>query len=519
MQMQSAARRIGAPSRELEFCVTSRRHCNSRPKAAVVENALNGPGFASELIRQGAFGEPEAPADLPPAVAAAGAHAAAHPPEALPGDGQSSAAYLSRGKSSPFVPAEPTSLESAGLSKSDVEALVLKYLLNVGAASGRQIAEQVKLPFGVMQPLLQLFKAQLLVMYKNAAAMSDYEYELGETGVERARRFHERCSYFGAAPVSIEDYVESVRRQSMRNSRPRLADMCRAMDDLLLELPMISQIGQAVNAGLGLFLYGDPGNGKTSIAERLVRGLGQTVWIPRTIGINGEIIRLFDPATHEPVREEAGGLLDERARYDRRWVQIRRPTVVVGGELTLDHLEITHNSVTGINESPVQLKSNGGALVIDDFGRQRVSIEELLNRWIVPLEKRVDYLTLPTGRQLQIPFDQLLVFATNMEPNKLVDEAFLRRIPYKIEVQRPTEAQYKELFRRQSAKLGFPFRPPAIDYLLETHYKARSRPFRFCHVRDLLLQVRSYCEFHERPLDLTAENLDVAVKNYFAGLA
>jgi predicted ATPase with chaperone activity len=294
--------------------------------------------------------------------------------------------------------------------------------------------------------------------------------------------------------------------------------MCRAMDDLLLELPMISQVGQAVNAGLGLFLYGEPGNGKTSIAERLVRGLGQSVWIPRTIGVNGEIIRLFDPATHEPVPETASGLLEERSRHDRRWVRIRRPTVVVGGELTLNHLEITHNPTTGTNESPVQMKSNGGALVIDDFGRQGVSIAELLNRWIVPLEKRVDHLTLPTGRQLQIPFEQLLVFATNIEPRKLVDEAFLRRIPYKIEVNGPSEAQFKELFRRQAAKLGFPFRPDAVGHLIDHHYKARSRPLRFCHVRDLLLQVRSYCEFHERPLDLTPDNLDIAVKNYFAGL-
>jgi hypothetical protein len=468
-----------------------------------VENAISGPGFAAELIRQGVFGPPHGEAPLPPPAGSA-------PPQGV--------SLPAPAAEAPFVPREPASLEAAGLTKSDVEALVLKYLLNVSVASGRQIADQIKLPFGIVQPLLQSLKAQMLVVYKNSAAMSDYEYEVSDTGLERARRYHDRCTYFGAAPVSLDDYVESVSRQSMRNSRPRLAEMCRAMDDLLLELPMISQVGQAVNAGLGLFLYGEPGNGKTSIAERLVRGLGQSVWIPRTIGVNGEIIRLFDPATHEPVQEAATGILEERSRHDRRWVRVRRPTVVVGGELTLSHLEITHNPATGTNESPVQLKSNGGALVIDDFGRQRVSIAELLNRWIVPLEKRVDFLTLPTGRQLQIPFEQLLVFATNLEPHKLVDEAFLRRIPYKIEVVGPNEAQFKELFRRHSARLGFPFRPEAIEYLLAHHYQPRSRPLRFCHVRDLLLQVRSYCEFHERPLDLTSENLDMAVKNYFAGL-
>jgi predicted ATPase with chaperone activity len=463
-------------------------------KETDVADTISGSGFAAELIRQGVFDAaekaPEA-ADRKPV-----AHAA----------------------DEPFVPREPSSLEATGLTRNDVESLILKFLLHVGAASGRQIADQIKLPFGCISPLLQMLKSQLLVMYRNSAPMSDYEYELSETGLERARRFYDNCTYFGAAPVSLEEYLESVRRQSLRRSRPKLADICRVLDDLILEPAMISQLGQAVNAGLGLFLYGAPGNGKTSIAERLVSGLGQTIWIPRTIGITGEILRVFDPAVHEVVSDPTTPVASDGQRADRRWVRIKRPTVVVGGELTLNHLEITHNSTTGTNESPVQIKSNCGVLVVDDFGRQRVGVAELLNRWIVPLEKRFDCLSLPTGRQIQIPFEQLLVFATNFEPHKLVDEAFLRRIPYKIEVNGPNEEQFNALFRRLAPQFGFEPRPETVAYLLDHHYHRRSRPLRYCHVRDLLLQARSFCEFHDRPIELTTDVIDVAAKNYFAGL-
>lgn len=458
-----------------------------------MESTHHGAGFAAELIRQGVFD------DAPAAVV-----------EHKQSEAQSPS-------TEPFFPREPTSLETTGLTANELEPLVTKFLLNVGGASGRRIAEQLRLPFRVVHPLLQTFKAQMLLMYRNSAPMSDYVYDLSETGLERANRYHDHCTYFGAAPISLDAYFDSVNRQALRNSRPRLADMCRALDDLVIDLPMISQLGQAVNAGLALFLYGAPGNGKTSIAERLVSGLGQTIWVPRALTINGEIIRLFDSAIHEEVPEPPG-VLAEKLRCDRRWVQIRRPTVVVGGEFTLDQLEFKQNPATRTNESPIQLKSNGGALVIDDFGRQRAGIVEMLNRWIVPLEKRYDLLTLPTGRQMQFPFEQLLVLATNIEPQKLIEEAFLRRIPYKIEVSGPDESQFKELFRRLSPKHGFPFRPESVDYLLERHYSAASRPMRFCHVRDLLLQARSFCEFHERPMELTPETLDMAVRNYFAGL-
>jgi hypothetical protein len=257
-----------------------------------------------------------------------------------------------------------------------------------------------------------------------------------------------------------------------------------------------------------------PENGKTSIAERVINAVSDSIWIPRTITITGEVIRLFDPACHALASDNAEVL--RGLRHDTRWVRIRRPSVMVGGELTLDHLEINFNRNTGINEAPVQLKSNGGALVIDDFGRQRVSVAELLNRWIVPLEKGYDLLTLNSGRQIEVPFDQLLVFATNIDPKDIVDEAFLRRIPYKIRVCDPDEKEFYRLMDETATKLGFIIEPDAISHLIGRHYG--KRPMRFCHVRDLLLQVKNLCQFQDRPLILSARAFDTAVQNYFAAM-
>jgi predicted ATPase with chaperone activity len=418
-----------------------------------------------------------------------------------------------------FVPVEPTTLDGAGLSPMDIEALVLKLILTSGPTVGRRIAEQIRLPFGLVADQLRSLKAQLLVNYSNQAAMGDFEYELTEDGQQRAQWHAGRCTYCGAAPVPLEEYIASVEAQSIRKVRPKLADLCAAFGDLLLSPATLSQIGQAVYAGRGLFLYGHPGNGKTSIAERVIRSASQHIWIPRTLTVTGEIIRVFDPANHEeaPLTNPQGQLLDIQ-RYDRRWVRIKRPSIVVGGELKLEHLEITNNPITGILESPVQFKSNCGALVVDDFGRQRCSTEELLNRWIVPLEKGHDYLSLPSGRQIQVPFDQLLIFSTNLKPQKLVDEAFLRRIPYKIEMGDPSPREFRDLMRSWCGKLAIEYQDEPVELLLTRHYADANRPLRFCHPRDLLLQVKAFCDFHDQPLVLTSKALDVAVKNYFAGL-
>lgn len=417
-----------------------------------------------------------------------------------------------------FFPQEPATMEEAGLSPTDVEALILKQLLIGGAATGRKIAEQIRLPFGVMQGLVRGLKQQLLVNYKSQASMGDFEHELTEEGEKRARWYVDRCTYCGSAPVPLREYIRSIERQSIKKVRPKLSDLMNAFSDLSLPPATISQVGQAIYSGHGLFLYGQPGNGKTSIAERVIRAVSQTIWVPRTITITGEIIRVFDPANHEEVAPDSSGNLLELSRYDRRWVQIKRPSIIVGGELRMEQLEVTSNSATGIIESPLQMKANGGALIVDDFGRQRMSTADLLNRWIVPLEKGVDYLSLPSGRQIQVPFDPILIFSTNIDPAKLVDEAFLRRIPYKIEVLDPSPREFQDLVKSWCHKLGVECQDDVVEYLMTKHYGEVGRPFRYCHPRDLLLQVKTYCEFQDLPLVLTTNAIDVAVKNYFAGL-
>jgi len=419
----------------------------------------------------------------------------------------------------PFLPIEPDSFRRAGLTDSEVEALILKFLLARGDATGRDVADQVKLPFVLVEALLRQMKNDQLVVHKGAAPMNDYQYETTDFGRERARRYSQHCTYFGSAPVSLADYIAAVEAQSLTKQHPTEADLRRAFGDLMLSEKMLARLGPAVNSGRGLFLFGAPGNGKTSIAERVTAAFGKQVWIPRAIGIDGEIIRLFDPVNHQEAPLEAGqGLLDQQ-QIDKRWVRIRRPTIIAAGELTMSSLEVTLNSATGISEAPLQLKSNCGTLVIDDFGRQRMRIDELLNRWIVPLEKHYDFLNMPNGKKIQVPFDQLLVFSTNLEPRELVDEAFLRRIPYKIEVIDPSEEEFRNLFALMAAKLGFEHRQDTIDYLIDVHYKQAGRPFRFCQPRDLLLQVRNYCTFCKRPMELTSEYFDLACENYFAVMA
>jgi hypothetical protein len=415
-----------------------------------------------------------------------------------------------------FFPREPSTFEEANVSPSLVEELVLKYLLARSDGTGRDIADHVKMPFVLLEEVLRRLKNDQLVFYRDSAAMNDYVYQLTDLGRQRARSFNEQCTYFGAVPVSLEDYVASVKRQSSADQYPTEADLNRAFSDLLIEPQMLDRLGPAINSGRGLFLYGFPGNGKTSIAERVTKAFGSYIWIPRALVVDGEIIRMFDPMNHEerPL-ERSSGLLDQN-KVDRRWIRIARPTIIVGGELTMSMLEVTLNRDTGISEAPLQLKANCGTLVIDDFGRQRMSTDELLNRWIVPLEKRFDFLNLASGKKLQVPFDQLIVFSTNLEPKDLVDDAFLRRIPYKIEIVDPSEESFRQLFRIMCRVFDIEYRQDCIDYLIETHYKKINRPFRCCQPRDLLLQVKNYCKYKKVPCELTRDYFDFAVANYFA---
>jgi predicted ATPase with chaperone activity len=418
-------------------------------------------------------------------------------------------------RSAPFRPRPIGSFEEAGLSQAAVEALVLKFLLQIGTASGRRIAEELGLPFGIFPNFFRTLKNNQIVAYANVAAAGDYEYFLTDAGRARAKAYLDESGYVGTAPVAFEDYVKSVAAQTIAREQPREEDLRRAFSDLMVSDDMFAALGPAINSGRGMFLYGYPGNGKTSIAERITRCFGSTIWIPRTISADGQVIKLFDPANHEAVGTAASGLLREDDS-DARWVEIRRPTIIAGGELTMEDLEIDFDPASKIGEAPLQMKSNNGTFLIDDFGRQRMAPIELLNRWIIPLEKRYDFLRLANGKKIRVPFDQLILFSTNLEPKHLVDEAFLRRIPYKIQAPDPSESTFRSMIRLFAPKLGFEEVDEAsIDYLIDHHYKRVDRPFRCCQPRDLLLQVRNYCMYNDLPLTVRPEYFDIAAGNYF----
>lgn len=412
-----------------------------------------------------------------------------------------------------FIPMAPTSFADAGLADQQIEALILRFLCSSCTATGRKIADQVKLPFPLIEKLLRQMKADQLIGYKGSAPFNDYAYQLAPLGAERSAIYAEHSTYFGSAPVSLEEYAAGVTAQSPRRQLPTAGELRVAFADMVVSPTIFSQLGQAAHSGGAMFLYGSPGNGKTSIAERFTKAFGPYIWIPRALNIEGEIVRLFDPSLHKeaPASEET----PRTREIDMRWVRIERPTVITGGELEMENLEIAATSARGIYEAPFQLKASCGTLVIDDFGRQRISTRELLNRWIIPLEKGYDFLNLPNGKKIRVPFDQLVIFATNLEPKDLMDEAFLRRIGYKIYVPDPTEEQFRHLFQLLSPKMGLIHSEPAVSHLIEKHYKSAKREFRNCHVRDLLLQIRNYCAFHECALEMRSEYFDAAVLNYF----
>ena len=308
--------------------------------------------------------------------------------------------------------------------------------------------------------------------------------------------------------------MASVNAQTIRAEVPRRDRLAQAFADISVDSNLFADLGPAVNSGAGLFLYGSPGNGKSTLARRITSCFGQYIWLPHALIVGGQVIKLFDSAYHEAVKDDSQGLM-RNADFDRRWIKIRRPTVVVGGEMTMDCLEIRHDPHSNVSEAPLQLKSNCGCLLIDDFGRQRIEPAELLNRWIIPLENRHDFLTLSTGKKFQVPFEQLIIFSTNLEPSSLADEAFLRRIPYKIEIADPDEAEFHRLFQSYGESHGFEYDKAAIDYLLARHYRPRNRPLRRCHPRDLLEQIQNFCRYNDLPVEMRPEYFDRVVNSYF----
>lgn len=493
----------------------STRPAQPRPAAGPAARPASGPSPAAA-----GQSPPGNPATSRPAVAASPPTQQSSPAAASAGKPAKPSLPMPLGfkpeRNEPWRPIEPEDMYTAGVNETILEAIIYRFLLNIGEAEGRKVADQVKLPFRMVEPLLTRLKMEQNVAYKNSTATNDYVYTLTESGRGIARNHIADCTYYGACPVPLAEYITSIKLQTIEGQYPKRKDLLHAFKDLLINPRMLEKLGPAVASGRGMFLFGFPGNGKTSIAERVTGAFGKYIWIPRAIDIDGDVLRVFDPMCHELAMPDAGlGLLDIGG-FDKRWVRIERPTIVAGGELTMDMLEVQCNVESNISEAPLQLKSNCGTLVIDDFGRQRMPVDELLNRWIVPLEKRYDFLNLPSGKKIQVPFDQLIVFSTNLEPRDLVDGAFLRRIPYKIQVPDPSEQEFKEIMQRLSPAMGFEYDEQAVQYLIDTHFHACDRHFRSCHPRDLLLQVRNYCTYHQIPRKMTREAFDFAIENYFS---
>lgn len=390
-----------------------------------------------------------------------------------------------------------------------LEDLIYKVLLSKGVMSGRDLGRELCVNFSILEPILGDMKQRMLLGYRSTAAMGDFLYILSETGREKALTAREISAYAGAVPIPFDYYLEGVEAQSIRHEVIGLAHLKEAFSDLILDANIFSTLGPAINSGRGMFLYGDPGNGKTSIAERICKCFEHNIFIPKALWIDGQIVQLYDPQCHVAIEEG-----EQSKEYDNRWILIKRPVVIVGGELTMDSLEIHYNRQLRISEAPLQMKANGGIFLIDDFGRQRISHDELLNRWIVPLEKRIDFLMLPSGKKIEVPFDELIIFSTNLNPKDLADEAFLRRIPYKINVIDPTEAAFRAIFKLLAPKYKVTYDDAMVDYLIDKHYRGK-RPFRGCQPRDILEQIFNVASYQGQNPSLTQEGLDAACANYF----
>ena len=415
------------------------------------------------------------------------------------------------------APPVPRSLQDTGLAIDQIERLLIKTLYS-GETSGLSLADRICLPFPMLEPLIERARTEQLVEVRGStgSGASSYRYALTDAGRDRARQYLDASQYVGPAPVPLAAYVAQMKvlaagRVFIDRERLRLGFSHLIISDQVLE-----QLGPAVNAGKAVFLYGPPGNGKTVIAEGLGRALGGDMYMPHALDIDGHILTMFDPIMHESLEEDPeSSIVISIAPRDRRWVRIRRPVVMVGGELTLEMLDLTFNPMTKFYEAPIQLKANGGVFLVDDFGRQRIRPQELLNRWIVPLESRIDYLTLHTGKKFQVPFDVLIVFATNLDPASLADEAFLRRIPYKIPIVDPTTDEFPRIFDLNCRRRNLRFHKVMVAYLQRRHYGPLGRPLRSCHPRDLLDQVTALCRYRGVEPSISRELLDAACASYF----
>jgi hypothetical protein len=417
------------------------------------------------------------------------------------------------------VPEVPQQLEDTGLPGDLVLQIVTKTLHVAGELTGTALAERLGVSFPIIEPALALLKREHHCEISGGTMLGGpaYSYRLTDAGRVRAALFLEDNHYVGALPVPLDQYTrymtEFAKEEPTRATRERIGD---AFAHLVLSRRVLDQLGPAIAARHSLFVYGPPGNGKTVISQAIRNVLAGLIAIPHALSIDGHIIRIYDPVNHERVASASDDNSLTRADpFDRRWVLCRRPLVTGGGELTLDALELGYSASAGLYRAPLQVLANGGVLVIDDFGRQQTSARELLSRWIVPLESRVDYLTLRTGQKFEVPFNAFVVFATNLKPSELVDEAFLRRIRYKVLAESPTVEEFLHIFANYCQSRHLEFDRSLAEFVVTNELQLRGVRLRGCHPRDLIDHALAIAGYQERPPVLTRDLLTEACASYF----
>lgn len=414
-------------------------------------------------------------------------------------------------------PTAPHRLADTGLNEQILLELIAKVLYLRGGLSLIDIAQHLRLPTNIVEELLGFLRNERVVeLRRRGASAGDIDYGLTENGRARAAEFLRKCHYAGPAPVTLSDYTAQVRRQSIAGMRVNQADVERGYRGMVVRNELRDLIGAAMNSGRPMFFYGPSGSGKTFLAESLIRLIHGNIYVPHALIVDGEIIQVFDAMIHRTAGiANAPSGIDNRGRVDQRWVACARPVVISGCELTVDMLNLKFDPVAGYYQAPAHVKANNGLYIVDDLGRHIVRPEQLMNRWIVPMDRHRDYLALHNGGSFEIPFDVKLVFSTNLTPEDVADEAFLRRLGYKIHVGPVSESEYQQIFEQVCAEFDVAFNAEAFEFLLGLHRRT-GRPTFAAYPRDLLAQVRDAAAYRERPLDLTPELIDWAWHNYFA---